>query len=73
MKGTAGQRRIYLSLVSLAYLSHDTGLGYRQHISVSLKEQMIRVHRAHRLSKRWVAKLIGVHWCHPSRGRRALK
>jgi len=45
-------------------------LGYRRHIPVSLKEQMVVMHGVHRLPKHKVAAFMGVH---PSTVRRALK
>lgn len=46
------------------------GLGYRQHIPVPLKEQMVTMHAVHQLRKSRIAELMGVH---PSTVRRALK
>ena len=49
-------------------------LGYRKHVPVSLKEQMVVMpHQAHRLSERKVAKLMGVHRFHRLSVRRTLK
>ena len=46
------------------------GLGHRRHIPVSLKEQIVVMHGAHRLPQCKVAELMGVH---PSTVNRVLK
>ena len=46
------------------------GLGRRRHVPIALKEKMVVMHGAHRLSGCRIADLMGVH---PSTVRRALK
>ena len=37
------------------------GLGYRRHVPVPLKEQMVVMHATHQLQKSKIARLMGVH------------
>ena len=46
------------------------GLGYRQHVPVALKEQMVVMHGTRKLQTCKIAELMGVH---PSTVRRVLK
>jgi transposase len=46
------------------------GAGYRRHIHISLKEEMVVMHARHLLSKSKIAYLMGVH---PSTVRRTLR